>query len=296
MFKSGFVTIVGRPNVGKSTLLNAIMKEKLSIVSCRPQTTRNNIQTILTEDNYQLVFVDTPGIHKPKHKLGEYMVKSASDAMKDVDLVLFLINPDEKPGRGDLFIIEQLKEVKVPVFLVLNKIDETPQEKVAETLKTYSELMEFQEIIPISALKGKNVDLLKELMFKYIPEGPQYYPEDMIIDQNERFIVAEIVREKALRLLSEEVPHGIAVEILQMKKNEKGTYHIEGNILCEKNSHKPIIIGKGGSKLKKISQYARQDIEAFLQSKVYIRLWVKVKEEWRDNQSLLKELGYKKMK
>lgn len=156
--------------------------------------------------------------------------------------------------------------------------------------------MEFQEIIPISALKGKNVDLLKELMFKYIPEGPQYYPEDMIIDQNERFIVAEIVREKALRLLSEEVPHGIAVEILQMKKNEKGTYHIEGNILCEKNSHKPIIIGKGGSKLKKISQYARQDIEAFLQSKVYIRLWVKVKEEWRDNQSLLKELGYKKMK
>ncbi|WP_251861873.1 GTPase Era [Clostridium sp. Marseille-Q2269] len=296
MFKSGFVTIVGRPNVGKSTLLNAIMKEKLSIVSCRPQTTRNNIQTILTEDNYQLVFVDTPGIHKPKHKLGEYMVKSASDAMKDVDLVLFLINPDEKPGRGDLFIIEQLKEVKVPVFLVLNKIDENSQEKVAETLKTYSELMEFQEIIPISALKGKNVDLLKELMFKYIPEGPQYYPEDMIIDQNERFIVAEIVREKALRLLSEEVPHGIAVEILQMKKNEKGTYHIEGNILCEKNSHKPIIIGKNGSKLKKISQHARQDIEAFLQSKVYIRLWVKVKEEWRDNQSLLKELGYKKMK
>ncbi|EJP6472877.1 GTPase Era [Clostridium sp. FAM 1755] len=296
MFKSGFVTIVGRPNVGKSTLLNAIMKEKLSIVSCRPQTTRNNIQTILTEDNYQLVFVDTPGIHKPKHKLGEYMVKSASDSMKDVDLVLFLINPDEKPGKGDLFIIEQLKEVKVPVFLVLNKIDENPQEKVAETLKTYSELMDFQEIIPISALKGKNVDLLKELMFKYIPEGPQYYPEDMIIDQNERFIVAEIVREKALRLLSEEVPHGIAVEILQMKKNEKGTYHIEGNILCEKNSHKPIIIGKGGSKLKKISQYARQDIETFLQSKVYIRLWVKVKEEWRDNQSLLKELGYKKMK
>ncbi|NFM77471.1 GTPase Era [Clostridium botulinum] len=296
MFKSGFVTIVGRPNVGKSTLLNAIMKEKLSIVSCRPQTTRNNIQTILTEDNYQLVFVDTPGIHKPKHKLGEYMVKSASEAMKDVDLVLFLINPDEKPGRGDLFIIEQLKEVKVPVFLVLNKIDENPQEKVVETLKTYSELMEFEEIIPISALKGKNIDLLKELMFKYIPEGPQYYPEDMIIDQNERFIVAEIVREKALRLLSEEVPHGIAVEILQMKKNEKGTYHIEGNILCEKNSHKPIIIGKGGSKLKKISQYARQDIEAFLQSKVYIRLWVKVKEEWRDNQSLLKELGYKNMK
>lgn len=296
MFKSGFVTIVGRPNVGKSTLLNAIMKEKLSIVSCRPQTTRNNIQTILTEDNYQLVFVDTPGIHKPKHKLGEYMVKSAADAMKDVDLVLFLINPDEKPGKGDLFIIEQLKDIKVPVFLVVNKIDENSPEKVAETLKNYSELMSFEEIVPISALKYKNIDLLKDLMFKYIPEGPQYYPEDMIIDQNERFIVAEIIREKALRLLSEEVPHGIAVEILQMKKNEKGTYHIEGNILCEKTSHKPIIIGKGGNMLKRISQYARQDIESFLQSKVYIRLWVKVKEEWRDNQSLLKELGYKNMK
>lgn len=296
MFKSGFITIVGRPNVGKSTLLNAMMKEKLSIVSCRPQTTRNNIQTILTEDEYQLIFVDTPGIHKPKHKLGEYMVKSASDSIKDVDLVLFLVNPDEKPGKGDLFIIEQLKNINQPVFLVVNKIDENSPEKVAETLKNYSELMDFKEIIPISALKRKNVELLKELMVNYMPEGPKFYPDDMITDQNERFIVSEIIREKALRMLKEEVPHGTAVEIIQMRKNEKGIYRIEGNILCEKNSHKPIIIGKGGNTLKTISKYARQDIEEFLQCKVYIRLWVKVKEEWRDNQKLLKELGYKEIK
>ncbi len=194
MFKSGFITIVGRPNVGKSTLLNAIMKEKLSIVSCRPQTTRNNIQTILTEEDYQLVFVDTPGIHKPKHKLGEYMVKVASDSMKDVDIVLFLVNVDSKPGKGDLFIADQLKDINKPVFLVVNKIDENPREKVAETLQAYSKLMDFEEIIPISALKNKNVDLLKELMVKNLKEGPKFYPEDMIIDQNEIFIVSEIIR------------------------------------------------------------------------------------------------------
>jgi GTP-binding protein Era len=293
MFKSGFITIIGRPNVGKSTLLNTIMGEKLSIVSCKPQTTRNNIQTILTEDEFQLVFVDTPGIHKPKHKLGEYMVKIAQDSVKEVDLVLFLTNPEKEVGKGDAYILEQLKECGVPVFLVVNKIDENPAEKVAETLKNYSEIFDFKEIIPISALNGKNVDQLKKLMVKYIPEGPKYYPEDMITDQQERFIVAETIREKALRLLSQEVPHGIAVDIITMKKDEKGIYHIEGTILCERDSHKGIIIGKNGAMLKKISTYARQDIEKFLGCKIYLELWVKVKKEWRDSMSTLKDLGYK---
>ncbi|WML35612.1 GTPase Era [Clostridium sp. OS1-26] len=293
MFKSGFVTIIGRPNVGKSTLLNTIMGEKLSIVSCKPQTTRNNIQTILTEENFQVVFVDTPGIHKPKHKLGEYMVKIAQDSIKEVDLILFLTNPEKEVGKGDLYILEQLKDCNVPVFLVLNKIDENPAEKVAETLKNYSDVFDFKEIIPISALNGKNVDKLKKLMVEYIPEGPKYYPEDMITDQQERFIVAETIREKALRLLSQEVPHGIAVDVMTMKKDEKGIYHIEATILCEKDSHKGIIIGKNGAMLKKISTYARQDIEKFLVSKVYLELWVKVKKEWRDSMNILKELGYK---
>lgn len=216
MFKSGFITIVGRPNVGKSTLTNYIMGEKLSIVSNKPQTTRNNIQTILTEEEYQIVFVDTPGIHKPKHKLGEYMVNSAKDSIKDVDLVLFLITPDGTIGRGDRFILESLKNQKAPVFLVVNKVDENTHDKVAETLVNYSKEYEFAEIIPISALKGKNVDTLKELIVKYLPEGPKYYPEDMITDVQEKFVVAEIVREKALKTLRDEVPHGIAVDIIQI--------------------------------------------------------------------------------
>lgn len=293
MIKSGFITIIGRPNVGKSTLLNSIMGEKLSIVSCKPQTTRNSIQTILTKDDFQLIFVDTPGIHKPKHKLGNYMVKVAESSVKDVDLILFLITPDVEAGKGDRYILEQLKKENIPVFLVVNKIDENPQEKVAETLKNYSEIFDFAEIIPISALKQKNVKELVELMVKYMPEGPKYYPDDMITDKQEKFVVSEIIREKALRLLSKEVPHGIAVDILSMKKNSKGLYNIEATILCEKESHKGIIIGKKGAMLKKISTYAREDIEKFLDSKVYLEVWVKVKKEWRDSDRLLKELGYK---
>ncbi|GAB6169649.1 GTPase Era [Clostridium carnis] len=296
MFKSGFVTIVGRPNVGKSTLLNQIMGEKLSIVSNKPQTTRNNIQTILTGDNYQLVFVDTPGIHKPKHKLGEYMVNSAKDSIKEVDLVLFLINPEEEIGRGDKFIIETLKNQKAPVFLVLNKVDEFTQERVAKTLQMYSGEMSFKEIIPISALKGKNVDKLVELMVETMPEGPKYYPDDMITDVQERFVVSEIIREKALRCLREEIPHGIAVDIIQMKQSPNGTWHIEADMLCEKDSHKGIIIGKNGQSLKRIGETARYELERFLHSKVNLKVWVKVRKEWRDNQNLLKELGYKKMK
>lgn len=296
MFKSGFVTIVGRPNVGKSTLLNEIMGEKLSIVSNKPQTTRNNIQTILTGDDHQIVFVDTPGIHKPKHKLGEYMVNSAKDSIKEVDLVLFLINPDEEIGRGDKFIIETLKNQKAPVFLVVNKIDEFTQDRVAKTLQMYSQEMDFKEIIPISALKGKNVDTLVKLMVETMPEGPKYYPDDMITDVQERFVVSEIIREKALRTLREEIPHGIAVDIIQMKQSPSGTWHIEVDMLCEKDSHKGIIIGKNGQSLKRIGESARYEIERFLNSKVNLKIWVKVRKEWRDNQNLLKELGYKKVK
>lgn len=293
MFKSGFITIIGRPNVGKSTLLNYLMGEKLSIVSSRPQTTRNNIQTILTKEDYQIIFVDTPGMHRPKHKLGEYMVKIAKDSLKEVDVILFLTTPDGEINRGDMHILEQLKECNTPVFLVVNKIDENPAERVAKSLEEYKDLYNFEEIIPISAMNGKNTDKLLQLIVDKLPEGPKYYPEDMITDQQERFIVMEIIREKALRLLSQEVPHGIAIEILSMKKAENGTYHIEANMLCEKSSHKGIIIGKNGAMLKKISTYARQDIEKFLDSKVNLKLWVKVKSEWRDSSFLLKELGYK---
>ncbi len=296
MFKSGFISIVGRPNVGKSTLMNYIMGEKLSIVSNKPQTTRNNIQTILTTDDYQMVFVDTPGIHKPKHKLGEYMVNSAKDSTKDVDLILFLTNPGEEIGRGDRFILESLKAKNAPVFLVLNKIDEATQDIVAKTLADFSKEFDFKEIIPISAIKGKNVDKLLELMVDELPEGPKYYPEDMITDVQERFVVSEIVREKALRTLRDEVPHGIAVDVIQMKQKENGTYHIEVDLICEKDSHKGIIIGKNGQCLKKIGETSRYELERFLRSKVNIKIWVKVRKEWRDNQTLLKELGYKKLK
>ena len=296
MFKSGFITIVGRPNVGKSTLTNLIMGEKLSIVSNKPQTTRNNIQTILTGEDYQMIFVDTPGIHKPKHKLGEYMVNSATDSIKDVDLVLFLSNPCEEVGRGDKFIIEQLKKQKAPVIFVLNKVDESTPEKVAKTLELFSKEYDFAEMIPISAMRGKNTDKLLELMIKYLPEGPKYYPEDMITDVQERFVVSEIVREKALRNLSQEVPHGIAVDVLQMKQDANGKYNIEVDLICEKASHKGIIIGKNGQTLKKIGSTARFELERFLREKVNIKIWVKVRKEWRDNNALLRELGYKKLK
>jgi GTP-binding protein Era len=293
MFKSGFVTIIGRPNVGKSTLINFIMGEKLSIVSNRPQTTRNNIQTILTNKDSQIIFVDTPGMHKPRHKLGEYMVKVAKQSTSEVDVILFITTPGDEIEPGDIHILEQFKNINTPVFLLVNKIDENTQERVAKTIKAYSEYFSFKEIIPISAMKGKNVDIVTKLIAENIPEGPMYYPEDMITDQQERFIITEIIREKALKLLSQEVPHGIAVEIISMKRDEKNMYNIEANMLCEKDSHKGIIIGKGGKTLKQISTYARQDIVKFLGENVYLRLWVKVKKEWRDTSSILKDLGYK---
>ncbi|GFZ30904.1 GTPase Era [Clostridium zeae] len=294
MFKSGYITIVGRPNVGKSTLLNHLMGEKLSIVSNKPQTTRNNIKTILTAEDYQMIFVDTPGMHKPKHKLGEYMMTSAKESLNEVDLVLFLITPDVEIGRGDSYIIEGLKDIKAPVILVVNKVDENTKERVAETLKNYSETMSFAEIIPISALKGKNTTTLLDLIVKYLPEGPKFYPEDMITDVQERFVISEIVREKALRTLNEEVPHGIAVDIIQMKQNERGLYNIEVDLICEKDSHKGIIIGKNGQTLKRIGESARYEIEKFLRERVNLKIWVKVRKEWRDNPLFLRELGYKK--
>ncbi|MGY0372398.1 GTPase Era [Clostridium sp. JNZ J1-5] len=293
MFKSGFITIIGRPNVGKSTLINNVIGEKLSIVSCKPQTTRNNIRAVLTREDCQLIFLDTPGIHKPRHKLGEYMVKIAEESTNEVDLIVFMTTPQEEIGKGDEMILEGLKNINKPVFLVINKVDENPPELVAKTLQVYSSYMNFTEIIPISAKRDKNVDLLKDLMIKYMPEGPKYYPEEMITDQQERFVISEIIREKALKLLSEEVPHGIAIEIISMKKNNKGMYNIDANILCEKDSHKGIIIGKGGQMLKKISTYARQDMEKFLNARVNLQVWVKVKKEWRDSSFMLKELGYK---
>jgi len=293
MFKSGYVTIIGRPNVGKSTLINYIMGEKLSIVSNRPQTTRNNIQTILTTKESQIIFVDTPGMHKPRHKLGEYMVKVAKQSASEVDVILFITTPGDEIDKGDMHILEQFKDTKIPIFLLVNKIDENTQERVAKTVQGYSEYFNFKEIIPIAAIKGKNVDIVTRLVEENIPEGPLYYPEDMVTDQQERFIITEIIREKALKLLSQEVPHGIAVEIISMKRDKKEIYNIEVNLLCEKDSHKGIIIGKGGKTLKQISTYARQDIMKLLGENIHLRLWVKVKKEWRDTSSILKELGYK---
>lgn len=296
MHKSGFVTIIGRPNVGKSTLLNYIMGEKLSIVSCKPQTTRNSIRTILTKKDYQIIFVDTPGIHKPRHKLGEYMVQSAVESTEDVDLIIFMTTPSEAMGKGDKLILDEIKGSKVPVFLVVNKIDETPEDEVAKSLAEFSKEFNFKEIIPISAANGKNCNALIDLMVDNLEEGPCYYPEDMITDRQERFVVGEIIREKALKLLTDEVPHGTAVEVISMKQDTKGNYEIDADLLCEKESHKGIIIGKNGSMLKKIKTYSRQDIEKFLSSKVKLNIWVKVKKEWRDSNFLLKELGYKKSK
>lgn len=294
-FKSGFVTIVGRPNVGKSTLMNYLIGEKLSIISNKPQTTRNKIQTILTKDDYQIVFVDTPGIHKPRHKLGEYMVNVAENTLNEVDAVLFLTTPEKKIGPGDRYILDQLKHAKADVYLIINKIDAVQREQVAEAIKIYTKEYNFKEVVPISAIKGKNINTILDLIVKTLPEGPMYYPEDMITDQPERFIVAEIIREKMLRSLNEEVPHGTAVEVMIMKKDEnKSIYNINATIYCEKSSHKSIIIGKSGLMIKQIGEKSRKDIEKLLDTKVFLELWVKVKKDWRDSTATLKTLGYQK--
>lgn len=292
-FHSGFVSLIGRPNVGKSTLMNLIVGEKIAIMSSKPQTTRNQIQSILTTDEYQIVFIDTPGIHKPKSKLGSYMVKSAETTFSNVDVILYLIEPYEKIKASDMAIIEKLRSTKTPVFLIINKIDTVEKPELLKVIDAYSKAYDFKEIIPISALKGSNKDTLLDMVAKYLPEGPKYFPDDMITDQPERQIVAELIREKGLRLLQDEIPHGLAVEITSMKQREKSDIvDIEATIYCERESHKGIIIGKHGAMLKKIGSNARHDIERLLGNPVNLQLWIKVKKDWRDSDFLLKNFGY----
>lgn len=294
-FYSGFVSLIGRPNVGKSTLMNCLIGEKIAITSHKPQTTRNKITSILTKDDFQCVFLDTPGIHKPKSKLGEYMVRSAETTFGEVDLVLMLIEPTTEIQPMDTYVLERIKNVKTPVVLVINKIDTVERDTLLEVISAYSKLHDFAEVVPISAMKDRNTDELLRVIKKYLPEGPQYFPEDMVTDQPERQIVSEIIREKALYLLQDEVPHGIAVEIMSMKKRpEQDIVDIEATIYCERESHKGIIIGKHGSMLKRIGSTARYDMQRLLGSPIYLQLWVKVKKDWRDSDFLLKNFGYDK--
>ncbi len=292
-FQSGFVSIIGRPNVGKSTLSNRLIGQKICAVSSKPQTTRNKIKLILTDKDYQIVFLDTPGIHVPKSKLGTYMVKSANTTLNEVDIILYLIEPSKKIGEQDNLILQKLETVETPVFLVINKIDMVDKESLLEVINVYSKRYNFKEIIPISAANDDNVDALLSVMKKYLPEGPKYYDEELITDEPERQIVSEIIREKALRQLDEEVPHGVAVVVEKMT-TDNNLVNIEATIFCERESHKGIIIGKKGEKLKRIGSDARRDIERLLGSKVYLQTWVKVKKGWRDSDALLKNFGYDK--
>lgn len=296
-FKSGFVTIIGRPNVGKSTLMNQIIGQKIAITSKKPQTTRNRIQTVYTDkERGQAVFLDTPGIHKAKNKLGEYMVNVAEHTLKDVDVILWLVEPSNFVGAGERHIAEILQKVHAPVILVINKIDTLARkEELLQFIDTYRKVYEFDEIIPASAMKGENVPEIIDMIFKYLPYGPMFYDEDTITDQPERQIAAEIIREKALHALDEEVPHGIAVTVEQMKKRKgKPIMDLEASIICEKDSHKGIIIGKGGGMLKKIGSNARFELEKMLGQKVNLKLWVKVRKNWRDSDIMLKNFGYRK--
>ena len=292
-FKSGFVAVVGRPNVGKSTLINALIGDKIVIVSDKAQTTRNRIICVYTDEEKQIVFMDTPGIHKPKHKLGEFMVDAAIESLKEIEAVLFVVAGNEKRGPGDNFILEQLKKVKVPVFLVINKIDTLEREDILKTIVTYQEAYPFAGIIPISAKEKDNLDEVLKVLTEVLPEGPQYFPEDMITDQPERLIIADIVREKILLKTRDEVPHAIAVDVDEMKTRDDGMTYIRATIYCERDSQKGIIIGKRGAMLREIGGEARADIELLLATKVYLDLWVKVKKDWRNKSGMLSELGYK---
>jgi len=291
-FKSGYVGIVGRPNVGKSTLLNKLVGQKIAIISPKPQTTRNKILGIMHEDGYQAVFIDTPGFHAPKNKLGENMVRAVNETIGDVDLILMVVEPDENILPSEEKIIEKIG--KIPAVLVINKTDTVPKEKLLSVIATYCEKHNFLHIVPISARKGENLDEIKNVVESMLPEGPMYYPEDMVTDQQEKQIVAEIIREKMLMILRQEIPHGTAVEIIKMKYDDSGDrpiYNISANIFCEKDSHKGIIIGKGGKVLKEIGTKARLDCEKMLDASVYLELWVKVKEDWRNSENFIKEFG-----
>ena len=290
-YKSGFVTLIGRPNVGKSTLMNHLIGQKIAITSNKPQTTRNRIRTVLTTEEGQIVFVDTPGIHKAKNKLGDYMVNVAQHSLQEVDVVLWLVEPTDYIGAGERHIIDELKKVKAPVILVVNKIDTVKKEQLLGYIDAYRSQLDFAEIVPVSALKNDNTQVLIEQIMKYLPYGPAFYDEDTVTDQPTRQIVAELVREKVLQNLDEEIPHGVAVVIEQMKYGRK-IVDIDATIICERESHKGIIIGKGGQMLKKIGSLARPEIEDLLEQHVNLRLWVKVKKDWRDSDFLMKNFGY----
>ena len=294
-FKSGFAAIIGRPNVGKSTLMNHLIGQKIAITSRKPQTTRNRIQTVYTDEQGQIVFLDTPGIHKAKNKLGEYMVNVAQRTFKDADVILWLVEASTYVGAGERHIAEQLKTCKLPVILVINKVDTVKKEEVSSFIQAYRNLYDFAEIVPVSALRSQNLDTLLECIFKYLPYGPQFYDEDTVTDQPQRQIVAEMIREKALRTLDEEIPHGIAVTIDRMKERPDGKIvDIDATIICERDSHKGIIIGKQGAMLKKIGSASRYEIENMLEQKVNLKVWVKVKKDWRDSDYLIKNFGYDK--
>ncbi len=292
-FKSGFVAVVGRPNVGKSTLINALIGDKIVIVSDKAQTTRNRIICVYTDQDKQIVFMDTPGIHKPKHKLGEFMVTAAVDSLKEVEAVLFLVAANEKRGPGDNFIIEQLQKVKVPVYLCINKIDTLTKEDLLKVIVSYQDAYPFAGVIPISALEKENLDVLLNELTSKLPEGPQYFPEDMITDQPERLLISDMIREKILLTTRDEVPHSIAVEVEEMKTRDDGTTYIRATIFVERDSQKGIIIGNKGAMLKQLGAQSRLDIQRLLGTKVYLDLWVKVKKDWRNKSGMLSELGYK---
>ena len=292
-FKSGFVALVGRPNVGKSTLMNHLIGQKIAITSEKPQTTRNRIQTVYTDERGQIIFLDTPGIHKAKNKLGEYMVNVAENTLKEVDVILWLVEPTTFIGAGERHIAEQLSKIKTPVILVINKIDTVKsKEEILTFIAAYKDILNFAEIIPVSALKEMNIEDVKSSIFKYLPAGPQFYDEDTVTDQPMRQIAAELIREKALRMLDDEIPHGIAVVIDQMKERPNGIIDVDATIVCERDSHKGIIIGKGGSMLKRIGTAARMEIENLMDTKVNLKLWVKVRREWRDSDMYMKNYGY----
>ena len=292
-FKSGFVTLIGRPNVGKSTLMNHLIGQKIAITSEKPQTTRNRIQTVYTDERGQIIVLDTPGIHKAKNKLGEYMVNVAENTLKEVDVILWLVEPTTFIGAGERHIAEQLSKIKTPVILVINKIDTVKsKEEILTFIAAYKDILNFAEIIPVSALKEMNIEDVKSSIFKYLPAGPQFYDEDTVTDQPMRQIAAELIREKALRMLDDEIPHGIAVVIDQMKERPNGIIDVDATIVCERDSHKGIIIGKGGSMLKRIGTAARMEIENLMDTKVNLKLWVKVRREWRDSDMYMKNYGY----
>ena len=292
-FKSGFVTLIGRPNVGKSTLMNHLIGQKIAITSEKPQTTRNRIQTVYTDERGQIIFLDTPGIHKAKNKLGEYMVNVAENTLKEVDVILWLVEPTTFIGAGERHIAEQLSKIKTPVILVINKIDTVKsKDEILTFIAAYKDILNFAEIIPVSALKEMNIEDVKSSIFKYLPAGPQFYDEDTVTDQPMRQIAAELIREKALRMLDDEIPHGIAVVIDQMKERPNGIIDVDATIVCERDSHKGIIIGKGGSMLKRIGTAARMEIENLMDTKVNLKLWVKVRREWRDSDMYMKNYGY----